>query len=203
MRLIAPLLACGLMLAPAASHAASPPVQVQSFQLLHALAGSSVGAEGLEVHLVEGQLTVKAARMQADGLLLEGVTLAAPVAVDDAFFAAPVTGMVQALLEHGDLAVSRLSHTQSNLYTLTDLQLRFRQGELLMTGRKVVKVKVRGQGTWDPDTMKLQVEVESIKAGIMPVSRTVVFAAMARILTLPFVELDKPFMRMDLSAFLR
>lgn len=203
MRSLAPLLALGLVLSTAPSQAASPPVQAHTFQVLHSMEGSTIGAEGLEIHMVEGRLSVKAARLQADGLVLEDVTMAAPITVDDAFFAAPVTGMVTALLEQGDLHVARLSHAQSNLYTLTNVAMRFRGGELLMTGRKVVNVKVRGQGTWDPDTMKLQVEVESIRAGIVPVSKTVVFAAMARILTLPFVELDKPFLRMDLASFLR
>lgn len=204
MRTLAPLLVLGLALSTSAPlHAASLPAQVRSFQVLHAVRASQVGAEGLEVHMADGQLAVKATRIQADGLTLEGVTMKAPVVVDEAFFAAPVTGMVTALLDHGDMKVLRLSHEQSNLYTLTDVAMRFRQGRLDMVGRKVVGVKVRGQAGWNPETQKLQVEVQSIKAGILPVSRTVVFAAMSRILTFPFVELEKPFVRMDVSSFLR
>jgi hypothetical protein len=205
MRSLAPLLVCGLLLTTAAAplRASSLPAKVRAFQVLHAVEASQVGAEGLEVHLVEGQLEVKATRLQADGLTLEGVSMKAPIVVDDAFFAAPVTGMVTSLLEQGDMTVTRLSHSQSNLYTLHDMAVRFRQGKMSMVARKVVGVKAKGNASWDPETRKLTIEVESIKAGIVPVSRTVVFAAMKRILTFPSVELDKPFVRMDLTSFLR
>ena len=205
MRILAPLLVCGLALTAATTslHAAAPPVQVRTFQALHQIRTAAIGAEGLEIHMVDGQLEVKAARLQADGLVMEGLTMKAAVPFDDAFFAAPVTGMVTALLEHGDLKVARFSHAQSSLYTLSDLAVRFRQGQMDMVGRKVVGVKAHGPASWDPETMTLSIEVEGIKAGIVPVSRTVVFAAMKRIMSFPFLELDKPFMRMDLASFLR
>lgn len=205
MRFLAPLLVCGLALTAASPslYAAAPPAQVRVFQTLHAVEAAKIVAEGLEVHLVDGQLEVKAARIQADGLTMEGLSMKAPVIVDEAFFQAPVTGIVTALLAQGDLRVARFSHEQSALYTLTDLGLSLRQGRFEMTGRKVVGVKASGAAGWNPETFQLELGIEAIKAGVVPVSRGVVFAAMARILRFPFMELEKPFIRVDLAAFLR
>lgn len=161
-------------------------------------------AEGLELSLVEGVLELSARELWLDGATsMHGVKVRARVPMDAAFFQAPVSGLLTAFTGAVDVTAATFRSERSNLYALSDLSMKVRDGALELSGKKVATVRATGRLTVDPAARTMTVEVEKIRAGVLPVPHRVAFAMISRVLTAPWVEIARPELRFQLEQFLR
>lgn len=161
-------------------------------------------AEGLALSLRDGQLSLAARELWLDPVTrLVDVTVRAPLETGAAFFEAPVTSLLGAFARDAEITVGAFEARGSSLYSMADLKLQMKQGKFLMTGRKITTLQVAGDVAFDAAARSLSIRIARIKAGFVPVPRSVAFGVMSRILKAPFLHLENPVLRIELAPFLR
>lgn len=206
-RILRAALAGALLLQLPLSSSARDLPDAHRFQQVHAatavpgVLGSLV--EGAALRLEDGQLVLTVRRLVlGDGLAAEKVKVRAPLAIDGAFLAAPVSGMVQAFLAESDIEIGGFD-TRGPFMNARDVRVEVRDGRFQMRAKKVVTLRAEGRATLDRASMALAVTVERAKAGVLPVPLGPVFAVMARVLRFPNLVVDRPEIRLDILPFLR
>ncbi len=171
--------------------------------------------EGVEISLKNGKLTVLAAKARLDDqTTATGIAAGTTLVLDDGFFQAPVTGVVNAFRKSSSVAIQRLelywsedgpeaSSTTQESVAVKDIQLHTHEGEFTMEGRSLVSIKATGRLHWHPAEKQLRAEITSVKAAGLPVPLSLAFGLMAKFVNQPFVRLENPDMWVDVGWFLK
>ncbi len=184
--------------------------RVARFHSLHAVPAAPVAVdaagrdlEGLEVRIENGRIDLRVARMTPErGITIEGFSLAGRFPEGGDLVTRPVSSVAEALFAESDFRIAKLD-SGGVAPTLKNLTVSCRDGRFVFTGKKLTTFSAEGKLALVPEPLTLVVELEKVKAGIVPVPLRVVFAALAKVLKVPGVEIDAPRILVDLGSRLR
>lgn len=208
-----------LTAALAAAAQASTLPRVARFAALHGAATHEIAQtllrgmtlEGVEMSLRDGMLTLTVARAVMEGqTTATNISATAALVMDDQFFQAPVTGVVRAFQKSSDIMIDRLDMSWSGptegveeSMAVKNVHVATRNGAFSLSARSIVGIKAQGQLHWHASAKKLDMEVQSVKAGGFPVGLDLAFGLMSKFMNFEFVELANPHVFVDVGALLR
>jgi hypothetical protein len=175
-----------------------------------------VQIEGAEMVFRDGHLTVSADQaLLDDGTKAEEIFAGTVLELGDDFFQAPVTAVVNAFLSSSNTHIVRAEMQWSEepgespvegveeSMAVKDILVTMDGGEFELSARSIVSISSKGVGSWDPQSQVVTIEVESVKAAGLPVPLTLAFGLMSKFIDVDFVQLDKPFIRLDVGDLLK